>query len=110
MTEIINFFELFVLDVVISWHYNVNYEAGLLLAANQHNVRQILKQMLVGLDREVPEDLCVMASDYSFGSTHHSLLCSWLNSAHIALYTIETTLLCFPVYSVPASLLRSLII
>ena len=35
------------------------------------------------------------------GSTHQSLLCSRSYSAYMALYTIEVTLLCFSVYSVP---------
>ena len=50
------FFELFVLDVLISWHCDVNCEAGLFLVVDQHDVRPIVKQMLVSLDGEVPKD------------------------------------------------------
>ena len=59
-------FSLPVLDVPISWHYNVNYAAGLFHVVNQRNVRPIVKQMLVSLDREVPEDLGVTIPNYFF--------------------------------------------
>ena len=48
MTEFVNFFELSVLDVLISWHCDVNYEAG--------------------LDWKVPEDLGVIIPGYFFWS------------------------------------------
>ena len=38
------------MDVLISWHCDVNYEAGLFLVVYQHNVGPIVKQMLVSLD------------------------------------------------------------
>ena len=55
-----NLFELFVLDILISWHCKVNFEAGLFLIVNQHDVRPIVKQMLVCLNGKVPEDLGVV--------------------------------------------------
>ena len=66
MTDICQFFELLVLNVFISWHCNVNYEASLFLEVDQHDVRLIVKQMLVSLDWKVPEDLGVVAPDYFF--------------------------------------------
>ena len=39
------------------WHYDVNHEAGLFLAVDQQNFRPIVKQMLAGLNGEVPESL-----------------------------------------------------
>ena len=63
-------FELLVLEVLISWHCNVNYEVGLFLVVDQQYVRLIVKQMLVSLDREVPEDLGVIIPYYFSGSTH----------------------------------------
>ena len=63
MTNICQFFELFVLDVLFSWHCDVNYEAGLLLVVNMHNVRPIVKQML---DEEVLEDPGAIVPDYFF--------------------------------------------
>ena len=54
------FFELLVLDVLISCHCAVNYEAGLFLVVDQRDVRQIVKQMLVSLDEEVLEGLGVI--------------------------------------------------
>ena len=62
----VNFFELLVLDVFISWHCNVNYEGGLFFIVYQHDVRPIVKQMLVSLDGKVPEDLGVVTPDYFF--------------------------------------------
>ena len=61
-----NFLSFFVSDVLISWHCGVNYEAGLFLVVDQHDFRPIVKQMLVGLDGEVPEDLGVIVPDYYF--------------------------------------------
>ena len=87
------FFELLVLDVLISCHCAVNYEAGLFLVVDQRDVRQIVKQMLVSLDEEVLEDLGVIIRNYFFsGFIHQFLLCSRFYSAHIILYTFEATL------------------
>ena len=92
VTNICRFFELLVRDVFISWHCDVNYEAGLFFAVDKHGVRPILKQMPAGLNSKGPR-----------GSYHdHSrllflVLPASLYSAHIALYTIEATLLCFSV-------------
>ena len=61
-------FELLILNVLISWHCDVNYEAGLFLIADQHNVKPIVKQMLDGLERKVPEDLRLIIPDYFFWS------------------------------------------
>ena len=66
MTDICQFFELFILDVFISWHCNVNYEAGLFYIVYQHGVRPIVKQTLVSLDGKVPEDLGVVIPDHLF--------------------------------------------
>ena len=52
------------MDVLIFWHCNVNYEVGLFLVVNQHDVRLVVKQMLVSLDGEVPENLGVIIPDY----------------------------------------------
>ena len=60
------FFILFVLDALISWHYYVNYEAGLFLVVDQHNVRPFVKQMLIGLDRKISKDRGVIVPDYFF--------------------------------------------
>ena len=68
MTDICQFLELLVLDV--------NYEAGLFFIVYLHDVRPIVKQMLVrpivkqmlvSLDGKVPEDLGVVIPDYFFG-------------------------------------------
>ena len=48
------------------WHCNANYEAGLFLVVDQHDVRPIVKQVLVSLDGEVPEDLGVIILQYFF--------------------------------------------
>ena len=66
MTGTCQFFELLVLDVLISWHCNVNYAAGVFFIVDQHDVRSMVKQMLVSLDRKVPEDLDVVIPDYFF--------------------------------------------
>ena len=66
MTDICQVFELLVLDVLISWHCDVNYEAGLFLIVDQHYVRLIVKQMLVSPDKKVSEDLGVIIPDYFF--------------------------------------------
>ena len=42
------------------------YEAGLFFIVDQHDVRPIVKQMLVSLDGKVPEDLGVVIPDYFF--------------------------------------------
>ena len=55
MTDICQFFELFVLGVLISCYCAVNYEAGLFLVVDQRDVRQIVKQMLVSLDGNGPK-------------------------------------------------------
>ena len=60
VTDICQFFELFVLGVLISCYCAVNYEAGLFLVVDQRDVRQIVKQMLVSLDEEVLEGLGVI--------------------------------------------------
>ena len=60
------FFELLVLDGLISWHCDVNYEAGLFLIVDQHNVRPIVKQMLVSLDEKVPEDFGLLTTFFWF--------------------------------------------
>ena len=60
------FFILYVLDALISWHYYVNYEAGLFLVVDQHNVRPFVKQMLIGLDRKISKDRGVIVPDYFF--------------------------------------------
>ena len=52
------------MDVFISWHCNVNYEVGLFFIVYQHDVRPIVKQMLVSLDGKVLEDLGVVIPDY----------------------------------------------
>ena len=53
MTDIFfNFFEFIVLDALISWNCDVNYEASLFLVADQRDVRPIGEQMFDGLDRE----------------------------------------------------------
>ena len=106
----VNFFELFVQNVLISWHCDVNYEAGLCLVVNQRDVRPIVKQMLVSLDGEVPEDLGMIIPDYVFWYYSQCLLCSKLYSAHTALYINEATLLYLSVFSVPGSLLQPLMI
>ena len=62
----VNFFEFFVLDILISRHCNVNYEAGLFFIVDQHNVKPIIKQMLVSLNGKVPDDLGVVIPDYFF--------------------------------------------
>ena len=59
-------FELLVLDVLISWHCDVNYEAGLLLLVDQHKVKPIVTQMFVSLNEEVPENLGTILLDYFF--------------------------------------------
>ena len=89
---------------------NVNYEAGRFFIVDQHDVRPIVKQMLVSLDGKVPEDLGVVLPDYFFLVLPTSLYCAQEYSAHMALYTIEATLLCLSMYSVPASLLQLLVI
>ena len=66
MTDICQVFELLVLDVLISWHCDVNYEAGLFLVVDQHYVRLIVKQKLVSLDRRVLEHLGEVILDYFF--------------------------------------------
>ena len=45
---------------------NVNYEASLFFIVYQHDVRPIVKQMLVSLDGKVTEDLGVVIPDYFF--------------------------------------------
>ena len=42
MTDVCQFFALFVLNVLISWHRDVSY-ACLFLVVNQHDVRPIVK-------------------------------------------------------------------
>ena len=59
---------LFILDVLISWHCDVNYEADLFLIVDQHEVKPIVKQMLVSLDGIVSEHLGVIISDELFRS------------------------------------------
>ena len=54
------------MDVLITWHYNVNYEAGLFFIVDQHDVRPIVNQMLVSLDEKVSDDLGVVSPDYFF--------------------------------------------
>ena len=54
------------MDVLISWHCNVNYDAGLFFVVDQHDVSPILKQMLVSPNGKVPEDLGVVIPDYFF--------------------------------------------
>ena len=65
MTDICQFFQVVVLEVLISWCCDVDYDAGLFLIVDQHDVRLIVKQMLVGLDEEGPEDLDMIVFDYS---------------------------------------------
>ena len=62
----VNFWELLVLSFLFSWHCGVHYEIGLVLVVDQHNVRPVVKQMLVSLDGKVPEDLGVVIPDYFF--------------------------------------------
>ena len=64
----VNFFELLVLDVFISWHCDVNYEASLFLIVDQHDVRSIVQRVLVSLDRKVLAGLGVDIPDYFFWS------------------------------------------
>ena len=52
------------MDVLISWHCDVNYEADLFLVVDQHDVRSIVKQMLVSLDGDVQEDVEEIIPDY----------------------------------------------
>ena len=66
MTDICQFFELLVLEVLISWQCKVNYEADLFFVVDQPNFRPIVKQMLVSLERKVSEDLGVVISNYFF--------------------------------------------
>ena len=54
------------MDVLIFWHCDDNYEAGLFPVVDQHDVRPIVKRMLVSLDEEIPEDLCVIIPEYFF--------------------------------------------
>ena len=54
------------MDVLISWHCNVNYETGLFFIVDQHDVRPIVKQMLVSLDEKVSENFVVVIPDYIF--------------------------------------------
>ena len=70
-------FSSFCLDLLISWHCDVDHEADLLLIIDQHNVELILKQMLVSLNGKVSEDLDMISPDYLFmyDSTNQSLLC-----------------------------------
>ena len=46
------------------------------LVAGQHNVRPIVKQMLIGLDREFPENLHMIVSDYFFLVLPTSFYCA----------------------------------
>ena len=48
------------------WHCDVNYKAGLFLVVDQHDARLIVKQMLVSLDEEPPDDFDEIVLDYSF--------------------------------------------
>ena len=82
----------------------------LFFVIDQQNVRPIVKLMLVSLNREVPEDLGVVISDYFFWFYSPVFTVLMIVSAHIALYTIEATLLCLSMYSISASLLRPLVI
>ena len=66
MTDNFHFFELFVLDFLIPWLCNVNYEAGLFFIVDQHDVRLIVRQMLVGLDGKVSEDHGMIVPDQFF--------------------------------------------
>ena len=59
MTDNFQFFKLLVLDVFISWHWYVHYEAGLFFIVDQHYVRPTVKQMLVSIDGKVSENLGV---------------------------------------------------
>ena len=56
------------LDVPISWHCNVIYEAGLFFIVDQHDVRPIVKQVHVSLGKKVLEDPGVIIPDYFFWS------------------------------------------
>ena len=61
------FFKLLVLDVLISSHCNVNYEAGLFfIVDDQHNVEPTVKQIFVSLDGKVPDDIGVVIPDHFF--------------------------------------------
>ena len=42
------------------------YEAGLFFIVDQYDVRPIVRQTFVGLDREVPENLGMIVPNYSF--------------------------------------------
>ena len=60
------FFQLLVLDVLISWHCDANSEAGLFHIVDQHDFRPIVKQILVSLDEKILEDLGMIIPDYFF--------------------------------------------
>ena len=62
------------------------------LGVDQRDVRPIVKQMLVGLNGEVPEDVGVMVPDNSFW--FYPPVFTVLKVVHIALNTIEATLYC----------------
>ena len=62
--------------VFISWRCDVNYEASLFFIVDQYDVRLIVKQMLVSLDRKVPEDLGVVVPDHFFLVLLTSLYCA----------------------------------
>ena len=51
---------------LISWHCDVNYEAGLFLVVGQHNGRLIVKHMNVSMNKKVLEDIGVIIPDYFF--------------------------------------------
>ena len=53
-------------DVLISWHCDVNCEAGLFLVVDQHDVRPIVKQMFVSLNGEVQKDSGVIILENFF--------------------------------------------
>ena len=66
MTDICQYFRACCPGFLISWHCNVNNEAGLFFIADQHNDKPIVKHMLVSLDGKVPEDLGLVIPDYFF--------------------------------------------